>query len=137
MKRAMGRSNRRSPGNPRRRRFVFESVGDATRTCPDRTSTKLIWWPQRDSNPCSRAAARFCQRSEDLRRVESTSFGAGRKSDGNGSRTIPFAEAERVACRHGLDLLPDFAFKPEMGCFTTRSSTARRPTTAATAASCC
>src|SRR5439155_1285949 len=27
-------------------------VGDTTRTCSLQTSTKTIWWPQRDSNPC-------------------------------------------------------------------------------------
>jgi alpha/beta hydrolase family protein len=38
--------------------------------------------PQRDSNPCSSIAARFCQRINELRRVESTTIGRGQKSWG-------------------------------------------------------
>src|SRR5215470_11259434 len=38
------------------------------------------WWPQRDSNPCFHIAARFCQRINDLGRVESTSIGRGQQS---------------------------------------------------------
>src|SRR5438309_9464534 len=45
-----------------------------------KTLTRSEWWPQRSSNPCSRTAARFCQRINDLRRVESTSTRKGLKS---------------------------------------------------------
>ena len=44
-----------------------------------KTLTRSEWWPQRDSNPCSHTAARFCQRINDLRRVESTTTAGGRK----------------------------------------------------------
>src|SRR5438552_19011325 len=44
-----------------------------------KTLTRSEWWPQRDSNPSSHIAARFCQRINDLRRVESTTTAGGRK----------------------------------------------------------
>jgi hypothetical protein len=47
-----------------------------------RSKLACLWWPQRDSNPCSRIAARFCQRINDLRRVESTRIGG----EGNPAR---------------------------------------------------
>ena len=44
-----------------------------------RHARRRRWWPQRDGNPCSCAAARFCQRISELRRVESTRIRRGRE----------------------------------------------------------
>jgi hypothetical protein len=58
-------------------------------TCSDQTSTKPTWWPQRDSDPCSHIAARFCKRIRNLRRVVSASIGPDRhRSLENGVRPL-------------------------------------------------
>ena len=68
--------------NPADRSYTFTGWGRLEDVVAGLFPEKLLqmWWPQRDSNPCSHAAARFCQRINHLRRVESTSIGRGRKS---------------------------------------------------------
>src|SRR2546426_12340754 len=53
-------------------------VGDATRTCSLQTSTKTIWWPQRDSNPCFSLERAVSWASRRWGRIGGTKAMAGR-----------------------------------------------------------
>jgi DNA invertase Pin-like site-specific DNA recombinase len=59
--------------------YTFDGEGSISPIIAGIAGLQRVWWPQRDSNPCSHTAARFCQRINDLRRVESTRIGRGRK----------------------------------------------------------
>ena len=60
-------------GMPRR------ETGTISPVIAETAGLQRVWWPQRDSNPCSRTAARFCQLINNLRR------NGRRRSGGDGN----------------------------------------------------